>query len=91
MLDFIHIGYGNLVNETRIVAVEPKRGSQLESNFYAERYTNGLVLDMAHGRKANSVIVMDTGHHILSAVFPDELQERREKVVELKEVKYDAA
>ena len=76
MTNFIHIGYSNLVNKARIVAVEPKRGSQLESDFYANLYTNGLVLTLTHGRKVNSVIVMDTGHHILSAVSPDELQER---------------
>jgi len=79
MANFVHIGYSNLVNETRIVAVEPKRRSQLESDFYAELYTNGLVLDMTHGRKASSVIVMDTGHHILSAIPLDELQERKRR------------
>ena len=69
MINFVHIGYRNLVNETRIVAVEPKRKGQRVSDF-------GLVLNLAHGRKANSVIVMDTGHRILSAVPPDKLQER---------------
>lgn len=67
--NFVHVGYGNLVNGIRIVAVEPKRGNQQESNL-------GSILNMAHGRKANSVIVMDTGYRILSAVSPDELQER---------------
>jgi len=76
--NFLHIGYSNLVNSRRIVAVEPKRKSQLESNFYAELYANGLVLDMTQGRSANSVIVMNTGHHILSALPPDKLQEKVE-------------
>lgn len=73
MANFIHIGYSNLVNDTRIVAVEPKRRSQMDSNFFATLYTNGLVLDMTHGREAKSVIVMDTGHHILSALHPKEI------------------
>lgn len=74
--EFVHIGYSNLVNNSRIVAVEPLVNNLTERNRRAILENEGLILHLAYGRRIKSVIVMDTGHQILSAASPEEIKWR---------------
>ncbi len=76
MMKFVHIGYNTLVNQLRIVAVEPIRSNLTEREQKVIFANRGLLLDMTHKRKIRSVIVLDTGHRILSAASPEEIKWR---------------
>ncbi len=76
MTEFVHIGYGDLVKQSRIVAVEPLRNNLTAREQRAFLANEGLLLDMTHKRQTRSVIVMDTGHRILSAASPGEIKWR---------------
>ena len=73
---FVHVGFGNLVNNSRIVAVEPLTNNITELNRCAILEDEGLILHQAYGRRIKSVIVMDSGHLILSAASPEEIKRR---------------
>lgn len=76
-MNFVSVGFGNVVNQSRIVEVKPlRRGNLMEVEKLAIVRGLGLVLDLTEGRKTRSIIVMDSGHHILAAPSPEELKER---------------
>lgn len=70
-----NIGFGNLVNVDRVLAVvrpDAAPVKRMVSNAKAEN----TAVDATQGRKTKSVILMDEGHIILSALQPDTLSKR---------------
>lgn len=63
MLD---IGYGNVINEKRVVAAVTAEASPVKRMIAAAREKN-LLVDATCGKKSKTVYVMDSGHVILSA------------------------
>lgn len=60
------IGYGNLVNTDRIVAVVSADAAPTKRIIAAAR-EKSLCIDATCGKKTKSVLIMDSGHIILSA------------------------
>lgn len=60
------IGYGNLVNTDRIVAVVSADAAPTKRIIAAAKEKN-LSVDATCGKKTKSVLIMDSGHVILSA------------------------
>lgn len=60
------IGYGNLVNTDRIVAVVSADAAPTKRIIAAAK-EKSLAVDATCGKKTKSVIIMDSGHVILSA------------------------
>ena len=66
------IGFGNLVNTDRIVAVVSADAAPTKRIISAAKEKN-LAVDATCGKKTKTVIIMDSGHIILSAKSPDRL------------------
>jgi regulator of extracellular matrix RemA (YlzA/DUF370 family) len=76
-MSFINIGYGNIINSDRIVAmVSPD--SAPSKRLMQNAKENGKVVDASQGRKTRTFIVTDTGHLVLSALHPDTIAGRIE-------------
>lgn len=74
-IEFVNVGFGNLIFANRIVAViEP--GSSPVRRMISERKDSGLLIDATLGRKSRSAIITDSDHIILSAVQPETVKER---------------
>ncbi|MBD5082511.1 MAG: DUF370 domain-containing protein [Ruminococcaceae bacterium] len=69
------IGFGNLVNTDRIVAVVSADAAPTKRIISAAKEKN-LAVDATCGKKTKTVIVMDSGHIILSAKSPDRLEKK---------------
>ena len=74
----LDIGFGNLVNADRIIAVTAADAAPAKRMISAAKEKN-LAVDATCGRKTKSVIVMDSGHIILSAKETDRLARSAEK------------
>lgn len=74
----LDIGFGNLVNADRIIAVTAADAAPAKRIISAAKEKN-LAVDATCGRKTKSVIVMDSGHIILSAKETDRLAQSAEK------------
>ncbi len=74
----LDIGFGNLVNADRIIAVTAADAAPAKRMISAAKEKN-LAVDATCGRKTKSVIVMDSGHVILSAKETDRLLKNSEK------------
>lgn len=75
MLDLINVGFGNIVNGDRIVAIispDSAPAKRLIQNGKKE----GTVIDATHGRKTKSCIFMENNSMVLSALLPETILER---------------
>lgn len=77
-MKLLNIGYGNLVAAERILSVVSPDSAPIKRIVQDSREI-GMLIDASYGRKTKSVLIMDTGHTILSALTPDALAQRAEE------------
>ena len=78
MIQLINIGFGNLVNKEKIVAVLSSDSAPAK-RLVIQAKEDRRVLDPTQGRKTKSVMVMDSGHIVLSALQTETLASRLDK------------
>ena len=66
----VNIGFGNIVNEDRIVAVVSPEAAPVKRIVQLAK-DGGSAIDATCGRKTRSVIICDSGHVVLSALLPE--------------------
>ncbi len=64
-MKLINIGFGNLVQANRIVAIVSPDSSPIK-RIIQEAKENGVLIDATHGRRTRAVIITDCDHIILS-------------------------
>ncbi len=72
---FIHIGYGNMVNASKLVAVVSPDSAPMKRLVQTAR-DEGKIVDASQGRKTKAVLIMDSGHVVLSALLPETIGAR---------------
>lgn len=77
-MKLLNIGYGNMVAAERLLAVVSPDSAPIKRIVQDSREI-GMLIDASYGRKTKSVLIMDTGHTILSALTPDALSQRVEE------------
>lgn len=83
-MQFINIGYGNIISAERIVSIIAPGAAPIK-RLVQEARDKSLLIDATSGRKTRAVIIMDTGHIVLSAVQPETVVSRLNKDVIEKE------
>jgi regulator of extracellular matrix RemA (YlzA/DUF370 family) len=73
----LNVGYGNVVVRSRVVAVVSSQSSA-SRRLRAEAEKRNLLIDATQGRRTRSILVMDTGHVVMSAVNPETVSARIE-------------
>ena len=71
-MKLVNIGFGGMVAEERVLAVISPDSSPIKRMIQDVR-ERGQLIDASFGRKTQAVLVMDSGHVILSALTPDEI------------------
>lgn len=74
-MKFINIGYGNMVSSDRIVTIVSPESAPIK-RLIQEARDDGKAIDATYGRKTRAVIVMDSGHIILSSLVTETLASR---------------
>ncbi|MBB5264476.1 hypothetical protein HNP82_001603 [Catenibacillus scindens] len=77
MTGFVNIGFGNIVNATRIVAMISPDSAPVKRLVQSAKDT-GMAIDATQGRRTRAVLVMDDGHILLSALLPETISSRWE-------------
>lgn len=75
MADFINIGFGNLVNTEKVVAVVNPDAAPIKHMVQNAKEQQHIV-DATQGRRTKAVIVLETEQIVLSAVQPDTIARR---------------
>ena len=66
-LKLINIGFGNMIAAGRLLAIVSPESAPIKRIIQDAR-DRGLLIDATYGRRTRAVLVMDSGHVILSAV-----------------------
>ena len=74
-MKLINIGFGNMVSANRLVAIVSPESAPIKRIIQDAR-DNGALIDATYGRRTRAVIVMDSGHVILSAIQPETVANR---------------
>ncbi len=69
-MKLINIGFGNMVSASRLVAIVSPESAPIKRIIQDVR-ERGQLIDATYGRRTRAVIVMDSGHVILSAIQPE--------------------
>ena len=69
-MKFINIGFGNVVSAHRVISIVAPESAPIK-RIVQEARDAGDLIDATYGRRTRSVLVMDSGHVILSAVQPE--------------------
>lgn len=69
-MKLINIGFGNMVSASRLVAIVGPESAPIKRIIQDVR-DRGQLIDATYGRRTRAVIVMDSGHVILSAIQPE--------------------
>ena len=76
-MQLINIGFGNVVSANRIIAIISPESAPIK-RIIQEAKDNKMAVDATYGRRTRAVLIMDSGHIILSAVQPDTVAGRLE-------------
>lgn len=74
-MKLVNIGYGNMVNISRIVSVVSPDAAPIK-RLVQDARSAGKLVDATGGKKTRSVIVSDSAHIILSALTAETIQSR---------------
>ncbi|HAS01660.1 MAG TPA: hypothetical protein DCR67_09430 [Brevibacillus sp.] len=74
-IKLINIGFGNIVNASRIISIVSPESAPIKRIIQEARDRNMLV-DATYGRRTRAVIITDSDHVILSAVQPETVAQR---------------
>ena len=74
-MQFINIGFGNLVSVQRLIAVVSPDSAPIK-RLVQESRDRGMLIDATYGRKTASVLIMDSDHVVLSALAAERLAPR---------------
>ena len=77
-MQLVNIGFGNIVSGNRIVAIVSPESAPIKRIMQDAR-ENGTAIDATYGRKTRAVIIMDSGHVVLSSIQPETVAGRLEK------------
>ena len=75
MNQFIHIGFGNLVNIGKIIAVVSPESAPIK-RLVQNAKEKGTAIDATQGRKTKAVLVMEDSKVVLSALLPETIGNR---------------
>ena len=72
---FVNIGFGNVVNMDKVVAVISPDAAPVKRMIQSAK-DNGAAIDGTCGRKTKAVIIMENGSVVLSALLPETIANR---------------
>lgn len=79
MSSLIHVGFGNIVNTDKIVAIVSPEAAPVKRMVQRAK-EEGSAIDATAGRKTKAVLVMENNQVVLSALLPETLAGRAQGI-----------
>ena len=77
-MQLINIGFGNIVSANRIIEIVSPESAPIK-RMVQEAKDSKMAVDATYGRRTRAVLIMDSGHIVLSAVQPETVAGRLDK------------
>jgi len=78
MKGIINIGFGNVVMASRIISIVAPKSLPIK-RLREEARKQGKLIDATSGRQTRAILIMDSGHIVLSALHPATIIKRLAK------------
>lgn len=75
MNKLVNVGFGNVVNSGKIISIISPEAAPIKRMIQAAKDT-GMAIDATCGRRTKAVIVVESGHLILSSLLPETIAGR---------------
>jgi hypothetical protein len=76
----LNIGFGNTVVADRVISIVSPNSAPMK-RLKDEAKNDKRMVDATHGRKTQSIIIMDSNHIILSAIQAETISQRFEAII----------
>ena len=83
-MKFINVGFGNMVEAGRLVAIVSPESSPIKRIIQDARQS-GKLIDATHGRRTRAVLVTDSDHVILSYLLCETVANRIDETEDVEE------
>jgi regulator of extracellular matrix RemA (YlzA/DUF370 family) len=80
--EILEIGFDSFLFSSRVVVVLNPKSSAPITRMKDQAKEKGMLVDATHGKPTRSVIVMDTGHIVLSSIQARTLKAKFQKKAE---------
>lgn len=74
-MKLVNIGFGNMVSPQRLISVIGPDSAPVKRMIQEAREA-GCLIDATYGRRTRAVLIMDSGHIVLSALQPETVSAR---------------
>ena len=74
-MKLVNIGFGNMVSPQRLISVIGPDSAHVK-RMTQEARESGSLIDATYGRRTRAVLIMDSGHIVLSALQPETVSAR---------------
>ena len=65
--ELVHVGFGNILAMNKVVAIVAP-GSAPIKRLVEQAGGRGMLVDMTNGKKTKTILIMDSGHIVLTAI-----------------------
>lgn len=74
-MQLINVGFGNMILANRVISIVSPESAPIK-RIVQEAKEGKMAIDATLGRRTRAVIIMDTGHIVLSAIQPETIAGR---------------
>lgn len=74
-MKLVNIGFGNMISAQRLISVIGPDSAPVK-RMIQEAREGGSLIDATYGRRTRAVLIMDSGHIVLSALQPETVSAR---------------
>lgn len=74
-MQLINIGFGNMVSANRVISIVSPESAPIK-RIVQEAKDSKMAIDATQGRRTRAVLMMDSGHVVLSSIQPETIAGR---------------
>ena len=74
-MKLVNVGFGNMINAQRLVSIVSPESAPIK-RVIREAEDKKILINATHGRRTRAVIIMDSGHVVLSSLQPETVANR---------------
>lgn len=74
-MKLVNIGFGNMISALRVISIVSPESAPIK-RVIRESEDRKMLINATYGRRTRAVIIMDSGHVVLSALQPETVANR---------------
>lgn len=81
-MKLVNIGFGNMISANRLVSIVSPESAPIK-RVIREAEDKRMLINATYGRRTRAVIIMDSGHVVLSSLQPETVANRLNETEEM--------